>query len=332
MLLKDLGELGLISRIQRIMKDRVQYNHTLPDDLLVGIGDDAAAWKTAEGIQVVTTDTMVEGIHFNRETIPLRDVGWKAISSNLSDIAAMGGNPLYALINLGLCPETPIDNIDELYEGFLDASIEYDLKIVGGNLVSSPTTFIAIQITGECGNKPMLRSNAKPLDQIGLIGQLGSSKGGLELISGSNRRKSTAYEDQLINAHVHPIPLLKEGNLLIDNGVLSAMDISDGLVTDLQKFCEASLVSARINNFKLPIEQALMNIFPDHYMDFALYGGEDYALMFSAPENIMTHLKRLIPETIKIIGNIYDGPAGEVIINDNLGNRLVAKNGWDHYK
>ena len=333
MLLKDLGELGLIARIQRIIKNRAQYNRTLPKDLLVGIGDDAAVWRTSAGIQIVTTDTMVEGIHFNQDTIPLRDVGWKAIASNLSDLAAMGGNPLYSLISLGLSPETTVDNIDELYEGFLDASIEYDLQIVGGNLVSSPKTFICIQITGECAEKPMLRSNAKPLDLIGIIGQLGSSRGGLELVSNSNKRTSAESAEQLINAHIHPMPLLKEGNLLINNGVLSAMDISDGLITDLRKFCEASLVSASIDDFKLPIDQALMNVFPDNYLNFALNGGEDYALMFSAPEAIMAYLKRLIPETISVIGNIYDGPVGEIIINDNLGNHtLVAENGWDHYK
>jgi thiamine-monophosphate kinase len=299
----------------------------------VGIGDDAAAWKTAEDIQVATTDTMVEGIHFKRETMPLRDVGWKAISSNLSDVAAMGGNPLYALINLGLSPETPVNDIDELYAGFLDASIEYNLQIVGGNLVSSPTTFIAIQIIGESTLKPMLRNNAKPLDQIGIIGWLGSSKGGFELISNPTGIISTESEKQLLNAHLHPIPLLKEGSLLIHNGVLAAMDISDGLLADLHKFCEASSLSARIDGCKLPIDQALIDVFPDNYLDFALTGGEDYALMFTATGKMMERLKRLIPSTISVIGNMHGSRIGEVIINDKLGNHIeAAERGWDHYK
>ncbi len=333
MLIKDLGEIRLINRIQRIIKNRNKYYHTLPANLLVGIGDDAAVWKASECIQVATTDTMVEGIHFSKETTSLRDVGWKAISSNLSDVAAMGGNPLYVLINLGLSPETPVNDFDELYAGFLDACIEYNLHIIGGNLVSSPTTFIAIQITGESTHEPMLRSNAKPLDQIGIIGWLGSSKGGFELISNPAVITSIEARQQLLNAHLHPIPRLKEGNLLIDNGVSAAMDISDGFLTDLHKFCEASSVSAKIDSCKLPIEQALINVFPDNYMDFALNGGEDYALIFSASPKIMDHLKGIIPAPISIIGNIHRGRIGEVIIIDKLGHHiLTASGGWDHYK
>ena len=333
MLIKDLGEIRLINRIQRIIKNRNKYYHTLPTNLLVGIGDDAAVWKASECIQVATTDTMVEGIHFSKETTSLRDVGWKAISSNLSDVAAMGGNPLYVLINLGLSPETPVNDFDELYAGFLDACIEYNLHIIGGNLVSSPTTFIAIQITGESTHEPMLRSNAKPLDQIGIIGWLGSSKGGFELISNPAVITSTEARQQLLNAHLHPIPRLKEGNLLIDNGVSAAMDISDGFLTDLHKFCEASSVSAKIDSYKLPIEQALINVFPDNYMDFALNGGEDYALIFSASPKIMDHLKGIIPAPISIIGNMHRGRIGEVIIIDKLGHHiLTASGGWDHYK
>lgn len=333
MLIKDLGEIRLINRIQRIIKNRNKYYHTLPTNLLVGIGDDAAVWKASECIQVATTDTMVEGIHFSKETTSLRDVGWKAISSNLSDVAAMGGNPLYVLINLGLSPETPVNDFDELYAGFLDACIEYNLHIIGGNLVSSPTTFIAIQITGESTHEPMLRSNAKPLDQIGIIGWLGSSKGGFELISNPAVITSTEARQQLLNAHLHPIPRLKEGNLLIDNGVSAAMDISDGFLTDLHKFCEASSVSAKIDSYKLPIEQALINVFPDNYMDFALNGGEDYALIFSASPKIMDHLKGIIPAPFSIIGNMHRGRIGEVIIIDKLGHHiLTASGGWDHYK
>jgi thiamine-monophosphate kinase len=333
MLIKDLGEIRLINRIQRIIKNRDKYNHILSDNLLVGIGDYAAVWKASKCIQVATTDTMVEGIHFNKGTIPFRDVGWKAISSNLSDVAAMGATPLYALINLGLRPETPVNDIDELYAGFLDACIEYNLQIIGGNLVSSPTTFIAIQITGESTHAPMLRSNAKPLDQIGIIGWIGSSKGGFELISHPRVITSTKAKQQLLNAHLHPIPRLKEGNILIGNGVSAAMDISDGLLTDLHKFCKASRVSAKIDGCKLPIEKALINVFPDNYMDYALNGGEDYALMFSTSPKIMKHLKRIVPAPISIIGNVEDGPIGEVIIIDKLRNHiLTASSGWDHYK
>ena len=111
------------------------------------------------------------------------------------------------------------------------------------------------------------------------------------------------------------------------------MDISDGFLTDLHKFCEASHVSAKIDGWKLPIEKVLINSFPDNYMDYALNGGEDYALMFSTSPKIMKHLKRIIPTPISVIGNVEDGPIGEVIIIDKLRNHiLTASSGWDHYK
>ena len=187
MQIKDLGEFGLIELLNALVtRERrgLDNGAAFGFRLLVDTGDDTAAWNAAPATELFTTDTVVEGVHFTRKTTPWRDLGWKSLASNISDIAAMGGLPLYALVTLGLPPETEVADIEELYRGMLEIGSQYGVAIVGGDLVRSPGVFITVALTGIHSGPPMLRSAARPGHQVAVTGYLGSSGGGLKLMLG----------------------------------------------------------------------------------------------------------------------------------------------------
>ena len=183
MLVRDIGEFGVIERLNNLVVQRGAGNEAVRGfPLLVDTGDDTAVWQSGKGRELFTTDTVVEGIHFTRETTPWRELGWKAIAANISDIASMGGLPTYALITLGLPRDTSVDDIEETYRGMLEIGEEYGMAIVGGDIVGSPVLFITTALTGVTQRDPLLRSNASPGDKVAVSGYVGSSGGGLKLM------------------------------------------------------------------------------------------------------------------------------------------------------
>ena len=206
----------------------------------------------AKATELFTTDTMVEGVHFNRNTTPWTDLGWKSLASNISDIAAMGGLPMYALVTLGLPPETEVEDLKELYAGMMQISKNYGVAIVGGDLVRSPVVFITVSLTGVHPDKPMLRTAARAGDEIGVTGYVGSSGAGLRLLLEDTPAPSEAAK-YLRECHRRPHPATEQGRLLSKLGVDTAMDISDGLADDLSKLCQASGLSARIYADQVPV-------------------------------------------------------------------------------
>ena len=187
MLVSEVGEFALIEILADMIGPHSHQAGPCGFRLTLGIGDDTAAWQTPEATELSTTDTVVEGVHFTRETTPWFDLGWKLMTANVSDIAAMGGLPLYALVTLGLPPDTQVEDIRALYEGMLDMARKYEVAIVGGDIVRSPVAFITLSLNGAHPGKPMLRSAAKPGYQIGVSGYLGSSAGGLPHSAGRTR-------------------------------------------------------------------------------------------------------------------------------------------------
>ncbi len=334
MQVRDLGEFGLIDRLNAM----VTRERRGPDNgsahgfrLLVDTGDDTAAWVAAPATELFTTDTVVEGVHFTRDTTPWRDLGWKSLAANISDIAAMGGLPLYALVTLGLPPETQVADIEELYRGMLEIGGQYGVAVVGGDLVRSPVAFISVALTGIRSGPPMLRTTARPGDQVAVSGWLGSSGGGLKLMLEGKSAPATGA-DFLREAHRRPRPAVAEGQLLAQAGVLTAMDISDGLADDLSKLCRASGVAARIYADRLPVHARLREVFPDTHLDLALSGGEDYLLLFTAPKSVMAQVMPTLSEGAAAIGEIIDGPAGQVTLVASPGDEQVAgRAGWDHF-
>ena len=228
--LSKIGEFGLIRRLETMAKQEgVASSRDQAFTLVAGIGDDAAAWRidTAGVLELSTTDTMVEEVHFTKSTTPWQDVGWKAMTSNLSDIAAMGGSPTYALVTLGLPGSILVEEVEAVFQGVVQACKTYGAVIAGGDVVSSPFFFITIALNGRICGQPMLRSAAVPSDVIAVTGPLGLSRGGLELMMRHSKVNSDAAR-QLVRAHRHPLPRLQEGRVFLEEGVRAAMDVSDG--------------------------------------------------------------------------------------------------------
>lgn len=334
MQVRDLGEFGLIERLNGM----VTRGRRGPDNgtahgfrLLVDTGDDTAAWAAAPATELFTTDTVVEGIHFTRETTPWQDLGWKSLASNISDIAAMGGMPLYALVTLGLPPETQVDDIEDLYRGMLEIGEEYGVAIIGGDMVGSPVVFITVALTGVRNGPPMLRTSARVGDQVAVTGYVGSSGGGLKLML-EGPEASGKSEDYLRAAHRRPWPSVAEGQTLSEAGVLTAMDVSDGLADDLSKLCLASGVAARIFADRVPMHPALREVFPDDCLDLALNGGEDYLLLFTAPEDIVREVIPSLQEGAAALGEITEGEPGQITLVETDGRETaIGRAGWDHF-
>ncbi|PKB71163.1 MAG: thiamine-phosphate kinase [SAR202 cluster bacterium Io17-Chloro-G6] len=337
MKVKDLGEFGVIDLLTRIVVDQRASPGNGPSftfDLTVDNGDDTAAWSPSTSGRInelFTTDTMVEGVHFTRETTPWEDLGWKSVASNISDVASMGGLPTYALVTLGLQPETQVSDLESLYKGMLEISNEYGLAIVGGDMVRSPVAFITIALTGAMQGQPMVRTGARPGDLVAVTGYLGGSGGGLKLML-EGLSESGEAADYLRSCHRRPRPAIAAGQTLVEAEVTTAMDVSDGLADDLAKLCKASGVAGKIFADKLPIHPHLKDRFPDNCLDLALAGGEDYVLIFTGQPAKINHVVSGLPGGAAVVGEVLEGEPGGVTVVDANGQELPSHaRGWDHF-
>ena len=336
MKVSELGEFGLINVLNEVVQastEGMDSPSPLGFELSLGIGDDTAVWHSSGIHGLYTTDTVVEGVHFTRETTPWYDLGWKLMAANVSDIAAMGGQCLYALVTLGLPPDTDADDLRVLYEGMAGLGNKYGVKIAGGDIVRSPVVFATVALTGAAEKPPMLRSKATPGDQVAVTGYVGSSAGGLELLL-SGIFSSSESADFLVSAHRRPEPCIQEGRTLLQHGVTTAMDVSDGLADDLSKLCTASGVSATIEAGDVPVHPALREVFPERCLDLALGGGEDYQLVFAADESLMAEVVPLLSPSAAVIGRITAGEPGTVRVVDSRDGttRNINAMGWDHFR
>jgi len=327
----ELGEFGVIDILKRMIVEKGAGHGNAQDfsfDLTVENGDDTAAWSAGQGQTLFTTDTMVEGVHFTRDTIPWRDLGWKSLASNISDVASMGGLPAYALVTLGLPPETEVSDLENLYEGMLEISNEYGMSIVGGDMVRSPVAFITVALTGVMQGQPMVRSRAQPGDLVAVTGYLGNSGAGLKLML----EGLTHGDEFLLQSHRRPMPAVAAGQYLVEQDISTAMDVSDGLADDLSKLCKASGVSGTVHSDLLPIHRLLRERFPDDSVRLALGGGEDYVLLFTGRPAKVNHIVSALPDGAAVVGEISEGNLGEVTVLDADGEEMPASNwGWDHF-
>jgi|TARA_B100000809_G_C15066736_1_gene504455 thiamine-monophosphate kinase len=336
MQIKDLGEFGVIDLLTRMVVDQRAgpgNGRSFSLNLSVDNGDDTAAWSagTQPVTELFTTDTMVEGVHFTRETTPWEDLGWKSLASNISDVASMGGLPTYALVTLGLPPETEVADLESLYKGMLQIGNEYGMAIVGGDMVRSPVVFITVALTGALHGQPMVRTGARPGDLVAVTGHLGSSGGGLKLMLDGLLEQGDAA-DFLKESHRRPRPAVAVGRSLVESEITTAMDVSDGMADDLSKLCRASGVSAKIFADRLPIHPLLKSQFPNDCVDLALGGGEDYVLLFTGSSAKVNQVVSGLPDGASVVGEITDGEPGEVTVVDAQGTEIPAGNrGWDHF-
>ena len=335
MRLTEIGEFGLIELLGKMVADSNMLL-TSGDNLVLGIGDDAAVVNVEYNKQLVTTDTLVENVHFAHDYTSWRDLGWKSMVVNLSDIAAMGGKPTSAVVTLGLHVETRVEDVEELYKGILSASSDYDCVIIGGDIVKSPVTFVTIAMIGSSrnGTTVMERNNAKPGDLVGVTGFLGCSAAGLEILQSKQDIHNLPNWEHFSRAHLNPLPRLDVVEHLIGLGINTCMDVSDGLVDDLSKLCKSSQVGAVINILDLPMDEFMTSSFDEQQcVEFALNGGEDYELIFTGPSVQVLNVVKLLGDSAAVIGQIVEDSPGSVYVVDQTGtkSRYVSRNGWDHF-
>ncbi len=335
MKVSQIGQFGLIDKIAKLIEDASRPQSESWQNLLQGVGDDCAVWQGERTCYLSKVDSQVQGVHFTLDMISWRDLGWKALAVNLSDIAAMGGRPLYALVSLGLPFETEVEDVLSLYTGMLDLAAQTGTAVIGGHVSSSSNLFIDVQVTGRTASPEGLvlsRSTAQPGDLIAVTGWLGSAAAGLRIL-----KQKMALEPSVMQflkqAFTRPEPRLAEGLLILNKGVRCGMDISDGLLADLSHICEGSGVGAEVRAEKLPIRAEVKDTFGEQATDLALSGGEDYQLLFTAPLAVMQAVQEISSYPVTVIGAIKSGSAGLVEVFEKSGLRASpAASGWDHFK
>jgi len=326
MKVSEVGEFGLIDLLAKMVG-------SLPDkQLIIGIGDDAAAWYGDTSIQLATVDSFIQDVHFSLDIASWEDLGWKAMAGNLSDIAAMGGVPRYALVSLAIPSHTEVEDVTALYKGMIDLAQQFGVTIIGGDINSAPLVAITITILGFTKNRDkhiLTRSAAQPGEQVAVTGYLGAAAAGLEMLTKQLQFNPEAASI-LKEAFLHPYPRLAEGQLLIDHGVKTAIDISDGLISDLNQVCKSSQVGARIEIDRVPIQPTVKATLSQKSLELALSGGEDYELLFTASAEIIDKVKRAASCPITVIGDIVADK--KITLVDSQGNPFnLGKAGWEHF-
>lgn len=333
------GEFALIERIaQGIGKES-----DAASSLRVGIGDDAAVLRVSEGkVCIVTTDLLFEDVHFRLDWTDPYSLGWKAVAVNLSDIAAMGAEPTFAFISIALPKGTTVEFVDALYQGMRDIGARFGSVIAGGDTNTSPDRMVInVAQLGEADEeKVILRSRAVPGDLILATGTLGDSAAGLALLRQRGRAEAEAVSLGSVRAHLVPVPRIAEARAGVRAGGITAMmDISDGLCGDLAKLCQSSGVGATIHAAMVPVgsgaRRAATALPGSDPLQWALSGGEDYELLFSAsPERTEAVRSAIIEATgtpVTIVGSIREG---EGVLIDNGNGTLTpppSGSGWDHF-
>jgi thiamine-monophosphate kinase len=322
MRLRHLGERRVVARIRRAFGERRA-------GVLVGIGDDAALVR-GPGRLLLTTDLLVEDQDFRRDEHPPRLLGRKALNVNLSDIAAMGGRPLHALVGMALPADIDEGWLRQFMAGFRAAGREAGVSLVGGDLSQAETIMIAVTVTGEALS-PVLRRGARAGDAIFVSGTLGDAAGGLRLLEKGGHRGVVKEVRPLLEAFLDPAPRLELGGLLARRRLASAMiDLSDGLSVDLAHICEESRTGAEIEADRIPISPALSHMARDP-LDMALNGGEDFELLFTVRPRDLAAVEKLAGRFgLSRIGRITAGRR-LVLIGPGRRKRALRAKGFEHF-
>ncbi len=333
--ISTLGEFGLIQRINKNTK-------TVLKDTITGIGDDAAVIDLGEELGLLTTDMLLEGVHFDLSFFPLKHLGYKAIAVNVSDIAAMNGKPHQVTVSVALSNRFSVEAIDEFYEGVNAACKDFNIDLVGGDTTSSRSgLIISVSVFGRVAkDKIACRHGAKPGDLLCVSGDLGGAYLGLQLLerekqvylANPNMQPELDGKDYVIQRQLRPEARMDVIFELEEAGVIptAMIDLSDGLASDLLHICAQSGVGAIVFEDKLPIDDQTylaateLNLNP---VTAALNGGEDYELLFSVPQTAYDLIKN--NPKISFVGYITD-QANEVLLHTNGDNRIpITAQGWN---
>ncbi len=329
MKLSDLGEFGLIEKLRERLS-ATDADGVVAKDIVVGIGDDAAVTRTRSGATIVsTTDALVEGVHFRLDWSSAADVGFKAASVNVSDLAAMGAEPRWLLVALCAPPDLSDDVVEGIYDGLTEAGALYRTHVIGGDIVRARELVIAVTAIGELDGEPMRRSSARSGDMLAVTGPLGRAAAGVNLLlSQDPKRVVPEHAMACIDAHRRPVARVGEGRRLAAAGIRTAIDVSDGLASDAKRLAEASGVAVEIEAARLPVAIQAQSVGEDRGWDvrqMVLGGGEDLELLVAAPAALARQLGLLA------IGRITDGAGVWLVETDGELTELDPQ-GWDHFK
>ena len=334
MKVSEQGEFELIDLLSEMANADRNSEKEAWRRLILGIGDDAAAWEGGDSVQLVTADLLIEGVHFTLDITSREELGWRAMAANLSDIAAMGGLPGYAVVSLALPGHTEVDDVTALYRGMIALAQRFGTAIIGGDVSSAPQLVINLTILGSAGSRErniLTRSAAGAGEKIAVTGYLGASAAGLEVLT-ENLKFDSESTSALKEAFLKPYPRINEGGILVEQGVKAAIDISVGLISDLSHICQMSKVSARVEIYRVPVHPAVKAHFGERAVNMALSGGEDYELLFTASEGIIDKVKGAISCPVTVIGEIVPGETGEITLLDDKGNCVILpEKGWEHF-
>lgn len=328
--LASLGEFGFLRRLLPRLKQR--------RGVILGPGDDCAVVR-APGNVLLTTDVLVEGVHFEPGWLTPAQIGAKAVLVNLSDVAAMGGRPRFLLLSVGVPRSLGRRDLDRLHRGADAAARAAGASIVGGNLSGAERLFVSVALVGEA-RRPVARAGAKAGDLLFVTGTLGDAAAAVELhetfpggrlAAEGRRRGDIAF---LLRRFAAPTPRLRTGRLLAEAGLVSSMiDVSDGLVQDLGHLCRASGTGAVIAEDEVPRSPAYERVIGGD-ATLALRGGEDYELLFTVPRRSLAAFerrRRRLPDPVRCIGEIVPGRG--VRLRDRSGRlRRPESGGFEHFK
>jgi thiamine-monophosphate kinase len=345
----EVGEFGLIARLRDRLGDAADAR-----DLVLGIGDDAAVYRVggagSDGpsrVHVVTTDALVEGVHFDRTYVPLRALGWKAVAVNASDVCAMNARPRFATVTLGLPNNLSVEGAEALYAGVAEACERYGVAVVGGDTTAAARLVLSVTVIGEAEESAVVaRRGAEPGDLLCVTGDLGSAAAGLQVLiagkdamtEGDGASSAPPQPDLAEFAYVVERQLLPQARLdrveaWAEAGVRPSalIDVSDGLASEAHHLAEAGTVGVVIDGGLLPVhvQTALaaerFDARPEAYV---LYGGEDYELLFTLPE---AEAPRLDADTYAVVGQVVEPDEG-VVLRLPDGNRVPLRaGGYRHY-
>ncbi len=326
MKVKDIGEQGLLKKLQSFC----------PHDI---IGDDGAVLSIDPKQQlVVTTDILVDGVHFSERTTPPDSVGWRAVAANLSDLAAMGATPLAITVGLALPGELSVIWVEQMYQGMSKLLAMHNTAIVGGDICRSEVTTVSITAFGEVyPNHIIYRSTAQPGQVIVITGYHGMSRAGLELLINPHLRGNVEQEMQvrLIDAHQRPLPRLDVLPYLweiMETHQVAGMDSSDGLANAIVQICTMSGVGAQIHLSRVPYISSLSQwVSPEQALDWVLYGGEDFELLLCLPEEVGMKLVKTLGEEARIIGKIVEQKSVILIDENQQQQELSLSQGFQHF-
>lgn len=332
-----ISEIGKYGLIELLSKRAAKRNNTT----ILGIGDDCAAIGTGSTLTLVTTDLLLEGIHFNLIYTPLKHLGYKAVIRAISDVYAMNGTPEQILVSLGISSRFSVEQIDDIYKGIEIACEKYNIDLSGGDTTSSLTGLtISVTAAGRVEkNSIVKRSGAKANDLICVSGNFGAAFMGLQLLERERRlfekekvaQPDLSGYDYVIARQLKPEFPVKVLTELNDTGIMptSMIDVTDGLASDLLQICKSSNTGCRIYYSKVPIDYDTSRLAEEFNVDPmtpALNGGEDYELLFTVPLDSFEKIGHI--DNVKVIGHMTTPESGCYIAGDDGSEVKITAQGW----